>query len=91
MFVELRRKVTGLPEELSPHVLRHTWNDRFSEFMDQSGATPEEEEKMRKQQMGWSDRSKMAATYTRRHTRRKTNEASLAMQAAALDSAKGKV
>lgn len=91
MFVELRRKVTGLPEELSPHVLRHTWNDRFSEFMDQSGATPEEEEKMRKQQMGWSDRSKMAATYTRRHTRRKTNEASLAMQTAALDGAKGKV
>lgn len=90
IFVELRRKVTGLPEELSPHVLRHTWNDRFSEFMDKSGVSPEEEEKMRKQQMGWSDSSKMAATYTRRHTRRKTNEASLAMQTAALDTAKSK-
>ena len=90
LFVELRNKVPGLPEELSPHVLRHTWNDDFSEFMDKSGVSPEEEEKMRKQQMGWSDSSKMAAVYTRRHTRRKTNEASLAMQAAALDATKGK-
>jgi integrase len=90
LFVELRSKVPGLPEELCPHVLRHTWNDDFSEFMDERGVSPEEEEKMRKQQMGWSDSSKMAAVYTRRHTRRKTNEASLAMQAAAFDAAKGK-
>lgn len=90
IFVELRRKVPGLPEELCPHVLRHTWNDHFSAFADKSGISPEEEEKMRKQQMGWSDRSKMAAVYTRRHTRRKTNEASLAMQAAAFDATKGK-
>lgn len=84
LFVELRRKVPGLPEELCPHVLRHTWNDRFSEFADKSRIAPEEEQKIRKQQMGWSDRSNMAVVYTRRHTRRKTNEASLAMQAEAL-------
>jgi len=90
LFIELRRKVPGLPEELSPHVLRHTWNDRFSEFMDEHGVPPDEEEKMRKQQMGWSDSSKMPAVYTRRHTRRKTNEASMAMQAQAFDAAKDK-
>ncbi len=90
LFVELRRKVPGLPEELCPHVLRHTWNDAFSEFMDERGVSPEEEEKMRRQQMGWTDRSKMAAVYTRRHTRRKTNEASLAMQAATISATKGK-
>lgn len=89
LFVELRRKVPGLPEELCPHVFRHTWNDRFSEFADRSGVSPDEEEKMRKQQMGWSDHSKMAATYTRRHTRRKTNEASLAMQSAAFCAKRG--
>lgn len=49
--------------------------------MDERGIAPEEEEKLRKQQMGWSDRSKMPATYTRRHVRRKANEASLALQA----------
>lgn len=90
LFVELRRKVSGLPEELCPHVLRHTWNDSFSDFADKARMSPEEELLIRKQQMGWSDRSKMAAVYTRRHTRRKTNEASLAMQAAALGGTKGK-
>ena len=89
LFVELRRKVPGLPEELCPHVLRHTWNDGFSKFADESDMSPEDEEKIRKQQMGWSDHSKMAVVYTRRHTRRKTNEASLAMQAAAFDVTKG--
>lgn len=83
LFVELRRKVPDLPEALSPHVLRHTWNDRFSEFMDKAGVSADDEKKMRRQQMGWSDGSEMAATYTRRHTRRKTNEVSLRMQAAA--------
>lgn len=90
LFVELRRKVPGLPEELSPHVLRHTWNDKFSELMDERGVPPDEEEKMRKQQMGWSDRSKMPAVYTKRHIRRKTNEASLALQTQVFDTAKGK-
>lgn len=88
LFIELRRKVPGLPEELSPHVLRHTWNDGFSELMDKRGVAPEEEEKMRKRQMGWSDSSKMAALYTRRHTQRKTDEASLEMQAKAFGNKK---
>lgn len=83
LFVELRRKVPGLPEELCPHVLRHTWNDEFSELMDERGVSPDEEARMRKQQMGWADSSRMPAVYTKRHTRRKTNEASLAMQAKA--------
>lgn len=80
LFGELRTKVPGLPEELTPHILRHTWNDDFSELMDSRGVAPEEEERLRKQAMGWSDASKMAAAYTRRHVRRKANEASLAMQ-----------
>lgn len=90
LFVELRRRVPGLPAELSPHVLRHTWNDRFSEFMDKAGVSPDDEKKMRRQQMGWSDGSEMAATYTHRHTRRRTNEASLQMQSEALGVATNK-
>lgn len=82
LFIELRTRVPELPDELSPHVLRHTWNDKFSALMDERGVSPEDEERMRKQQMGWSDTSRMAALYTRRHTQRKANEASLAMQAA---------
>ncbi|WP_425612321.1 tyrosine-type recombinase/integrase [Xanthomonas nasturtii] len=33
LFRELRTRVPGLPDDLSPHVLRHTWNDDFSELM----------------------------------------------------------
>ena len=81
LFRELRTKVPGLPDDLSPHVLRHTWNDDFSVLMDERGVSPEDEETMRRQAMGWSPSSKMAATYTKRHVQRKSNEASLAMQA----------
>lgn len=80
LFVELRTKVPGLPEELSPHVLRHNWNENFSDLMDDNNVEPAEEERMRKQQMGWSDNSSMGGVYTRRRTVKKTNEASIALQ-----------
>lgn len=69
-----------LSPELFAHLLRHTWNERFSERMD-SGETPEDtEKKMRSYLMGWSETSGAAATYTRRHVRRRAGEASVAMQ-----------
>lgn len=81
LFRELRSKVPGLPDDLSPHVLRHTWNDDFSDLMDSQGVSAEDEERMRTQTMGWSPRSKMASHYTKRHVQRKSNDASLEMQA----------
>lgn len=81
LFRELRTKVPGLTNDLSPHVLRHTWNDDFSELMDTKGVSSEDEERMRRQAMGWSPQSRMSARYTKRHIQRKSNEASLAMQA----------
>ncbi|MDH1230430.1 tyrosine-type recombinase/integrase [Stenotrophomonas sp. GD03930] len=81
LFRELRSKVPGLPDDLSPHVLRHTWNDDFSDLMDSRGVSAEDEERMRTQTMGWSPRSKMASHYTKRHVQRKSNDASLEMQA----------
>lgn len=90
LFVELRRKVVGVPEELTPHVLRHNWNDNFSELMDGQKVPPEEEERMRKQQMGWSDKSKMASVYTKRHTKRKADKASLDLQSQMLSKRPGK-
>jgi hypothetical protein len=61
--------------------MRHTWNDKFSEQMDSAGVSDAEEHKMRTRLMGWSDASSMPAIYTRRHTRKKAQQASLAMQA----------
>lgn len=80
MFVQLQRKFPEFPEGLSPHVLRHTWNEWFSEQMDRTNVPDAMEQKMRSRQMGWSDNSKMAATYLRRRIRVKANEASLEMQ-----------
>jgi integrase len=80
LFAQLRTACPGLPVRLTSHVMRHTWNDRFSEQAEALGLTDTVEEKARNAQQGWSDNSAMAATYTRRHTARKGREVSLKLQ-----------
>lgn len=80
IFRELRAACPGLPVTLTSHVMRHTWNERFSEQADLLGLTDAVEEKARNEQQGWTDDSKSAATYTRRHTSRKGRELSLKLQ-----------
>ena len=80
IFNVLRAKNPALPRNLFAHLLRHTWNDRFSEEMDKRGVSEETEKKTRSYLMGWSETSGSAATYTRRHVRKKAQEASLRMQ-----------
>jgi integrase len=80
IFHVLRTKVPGLPEELFPHILRHTWNDSFSALMDSRNITEEREMQMRSRLMGWSETSGTAATYTRRHTKERAREASIKLQ-----------
>jgi len=79
-FAKLREAAGGRLDGLSPHVMRHTANDRFSQQMDSHGTSPAQEEKMRSYIMGWREGSGSAATYTRRHTQRKAMEASLFLQ-----------
>lgn len=81
LFRELRGTSPELLEGLTAHVLRHTWNDRFSEIMDQAKIRTEDEEKQRSYLMGWREGSGTATTYTRRHTRKRAGEVSLEMQA----------
>jgi len=57
VFQTLRKKVPGLPDELTGHVLRHTWNDEFSEAIDASNVSEESENNMRSYLMGWSPTS----------------------------------
>jgi integrase len=80
IFVVLRSKCPNLPDDLSAHIFRHTWNDKFSEVMDKQQVSEETEKKMRARLMGWSETSGTAAGYTRRHTARKARDASLALQ-----------
>lgn len=79
-FAFLRSRIPDLPDDLSPHVLRHTWNDNFSALMDRNKTADSDEQKMRSVLMGWSETSGTAIKYTRRHVRQKANHASLLMQ-----------
>lgn len=80
LFAQLRGACPGLPMSLTSHVMRHTWNERFSEQAEAMGLSESVEEKARNTQQGWSDNSKMATTYTRRHTAKKGREISLKLQ-----------
>jgi integrase len=80
LFVALRTAGLNLPDDLTAHVLRHSWNDRFSKEMERAGVSPELEQKMRSVLMGWSPTSESAATYTRRYVRQRASEAMKSMQ-----------
>lgn len=80
IFRQLREACPGLPVTLTSHVMRHTWNERFSEQAELLGLTDAVEEKARNEQQGWADNSKSAATYTRRHASRKGRELALRLQ-----------
>lgn len=81
IFAELRNAFDGEFDTVTPHILRHTWNDRFSELMDKAKVSESEEERMRSFLMGWAPTSKTSVNYTRRHVRLKAQQVSLAMQA----------
>ncbi|WP_232434890.1 site-specific integrase [Burkholderia ubonensis] len=80
LFAQLRTVCPGLSVRMTSHVMRHTWNDRFSEQAEALGLSDAVEEKARNEQQGWSDNSAMAATYTRRHTARKGRQVALKLQ-----------
>ena len=80
IFQEIRKSNPNLPRNLTSHVMRHTWNDRFSEQSDILGLTPEVEQKARNEHQGWSENSMMGVTYTRRTTSQKGREVALKLQ-----------
>ncbi|TBG89590.1 hypothetical protein ELG67_11065 [Rhizobium leguminosarum] len=75
----LRRKVDGLPKELTPHVLRHSWNDSFSALMDRKGVPEEREVKLRAKLMGWRN-LESARFYLRRTVSRRADQVLKEMQ-----------
>ena len=80
IFSELRAREPTVLRRLSPHALRHTWNDRFSDAMDKERTSETLEAKVRSYLMGWSETSNTAAIYTRRHVRLRAEAASLKLQ-----------
>jgi integrase len=88
IFRDLRAKCPEVPRELTPHVLRHTWNDNFSEEVDGKNIDPEVEKKARSLLMGWKPTSNSAAIYTRRFVRKKAKEVSMSLQSKAISGSK---
>lgn len=75
----LRQAVPGIPPELTPHALRHSWNDWFSDASDKKGFTAENEMKWRKRLMGWRNENS-ASHYLRRTVRRRSDAVLADMQ-----------
>lgn len=80
LFRQLREVCPGLPVKLTSHVMRHTWNERFSEEADAMGLSEVTEQRARNTQQGWADNSETSATYTRRHAAKKGQELALKLQ-----------
>jgi integrase len=79
IFETLRMGTTDLPVHLSPHVLRRTWNDMFTELCRDTATAPRETV-LREFLMGWVRGSPQAARYTRQSTQREASSAILKMQ-----------
>ncbi len=80
VFRTLRERASGISPSLTMHVLRHVWNEEFSDLVDANFLQPEEETRIRNEAMGWSDRSKTAEKYQLRRTRAKAAEFSVEIQ-----------
>jgi integrase len=79
IFVDLRKTCPTLGP-LTAHVLRHTWNEVFSDEAAAIGMDPDEERRVRIELMGWSPTSTMPDYYLRRSTIAKGMETSKSMQ-----------
>lgn len=79
IFSKLKETYPNQFKRLSPHILRHSWNDNFSAQMEGGNISEEKEKKLRSYLMGWSETSDTASTYTKRYTQKKANEVILKM------------
>ena len=80
--IAIMRAVSPELYAMSGHMLRHTWNRKFSENMDDMDEHLGEarQEQIRSFLMGWKEGSGTAAIYNRRFIEKKGHEASLKMQ-----------
>lgn len=62
---------------IHPHLLRHDWNYRFSQIVDEQALSEEQERALRENLMGWAPGSSMSTIYNRRHIYEKAREIGL--------------
>jgi integrase len=84
VFRTLREKHPGVSETISSHILRHTWNEDFSDVADEAGLSEGDERRARVHAMGWSETSTSANHYLKRRTKRQAAAASIRIQQAVI-------
>lgn len=75
-------EILGDKTHLRGHEFRKAWNRRFSELFDNNptlSQSPDEQEKIRSEIMGWNPNSEMAQLYNHRFIRKKAQEAILTL------------
>lgn len=80
IFERLRKSQPTLPANFSPHSLRHTSNDEFSDLSDEMKWTEAREDQMRSYKYGWRFGSGTATTYNRRRIEREVRKAASLQQ-----------
>lgn len=81
-IIDIVRTVSPLLYKLLGHLLRHDWNYRLSEHLDnlEKPPTEAEQEKIRSYLMGWKEGSGTAGIYNKRFIREKAQKAALQLQ-----------
>ncbi len=80
VFTVLREKVPDLPENLTPHLLRHASNDEYSRLCDLMKVDPESERRNRERLNRWCLNSSMKRVYDRRHEQEISDQFALKQQ-----------
>lgn len=80
MYEQLRKKVPGLPDDFSTHMLRRTFNDRLGDAAEELGFSDDVEQQVANAQGGWTHNSQTRLKYKRRQARKRGNKIGVAMQ-----------
>lgn len=70
---------------LTPHMLRHKWNEQFDDAAEKLGISGEQREDIRKGAMGWSENSNMGAIYNSKNLAVKAQKIHQEMQSAQIN------
>ncbi|TDT91764.1 tyrosine-type recombinase/integrase [Pseudodesulfovibrio indicus] len=74
------RNVSGIPDDLTQHLVRHACNERFSENAEALQMSADDVREARRQLMGWGPASRMPELYDQRFIQNKAHEISMEMQ-----------
>lgn len=65
VFLKIKENFPDEFQNLSAHILRHTWNDNFTLQAKKNGLSDEESHNARVYAQGWTEKSKMPRRYTK--------------------------